>query len=168
MGKSLWKRGGKCGASVTGWRKICFGTSHFYLWMSCRKPIFHACGHVRLRWTKIGFRHRVRQVSPDLLHRPEWTTSFPHRPLFPQKMPFLSPQRQHLPPRERMSPTFWTRTGHSTDCPRSVHGLFHRSGPADCRKMPGQARIFGFSTVSRPLTAVTAERYTDRQIDCSP
>lgn len=95
--------------------------------------------------------------------------------LFPTPVPFstenavfLSTATAFAPKRERMSPTFRTRTGHSTACPRSVHCLFHRSRPVACRKMPGQARIFGFSTVSRPLTAVTAERYTDRQIDCSP
>lgn len=117
------------------------------------------------RWIPTaGCGRSVRIFSTDRGGQPFFHT----RPFFHRKCRFSLHSDSICPPRERMSPTFRTRTGHSTDCPRSVHGLFHRSGSADCRKMPGQARIFGFSTVSRPLTAVTAERYTDRQIDCSP
>lgn len=90
------------------------------------------------------------------------------RPFFHRKCRFSLHSDSICPQKGADVTHFSDMTGHSTACPQSVHCLFHRSGPVACRKMPGQARIFGFSTVSRPLTAVTAERYTDRQIDCSP
>lgn len=88
-------------------------------------------------------------------------------PFSTENVVFFSTATAFASKRERMSPTFRTRTGHSTACPRSVHCLFHRNRPGCCRKIPRQTKIFWFSTVSRLLTAVTAERYTDRQIDCS-
>ena len=126
-------------------------------------------------WTCPASVNKGRFPPPDAVDQSGSSPQTGVDNLFPTPAPFstenavfLSTATAFAPKRERMSPTFRTRTGHSTACPLSVHCLFHRSGPVACRKMPGQARIFGFSTVSRPLTAVTAERYTDRQIDCSP
>lgn len=77
---------------------------------------------------------------------------FPTSALFPQKMPFLSPQRQHLPPKgSGCHPLF----GHGQDIPQIVHGLstvfFTGAGRLPAGKCPDRQGFSVFPQYPAPL-----------------